>query len=142
MISMLILFIGVLTSVGAASLVYLSNAHNLVKLSFLLIFLTLAAIVYTEYQLKLGSPIYARPHGDQYYIHHYVDGATESIAFWGFNEDIGHRLYIYPYSRDDAAKMESAAAKKSSNPILGFSNGQIDGSPIDINIPNNNIVKE
>jgi hypothetical protein len=136
-----------LTSIIAVGLVtvitYRAGVSWIVKSTILMLFLTLGLVAYVDYTLNLGAPIKSKPHDDVVYIHHYIDFTSANIALWAYDDQLGHRLYVYPYTREDAATLSNAAKRNKEGRAVGISYGG-DGSPIvtDLAIPQYDEVKE
>jgi energy-coupling factor transporter transmembrane protein EcfT len=89
-------------------LIYYSKIHWIVKIFSFTLVLFLGIACFTFYQQKLGSPIKGYPTDDFLYVHHQITNNKE-IILWAFYIDkVDHKLYIFPYDRELAKKLESA----------------------------------
>jgi len=123
----LILSLVVLFAITIAFLTYRSDSHWSLKSVVLPIFLIIALLGYEHYVDHLGKPLLEKPKGDYEYHHHVVTSESNIIA-WVRNRDGEHRLYKFPYNREDAKKLEKAKqeTKRTGKPVrLKFKMGEI-----------------
>lgn len=124
-----------------AFLIYYSTIHWIFKAAGLAAFLALAVVSYEKYILELGAPIKATPEGEFEYIHHIVT-VDEMFVLWLNREGQGHRLYTYPFNREDAAEFEEAKQQGGAGgrPMLLFEQGHPSLEPLWV--PNQNVIKD
>jgi len=87
-------------------LMFYSKLGRFFKASALTLSILLGAVTQTHYVKQLGSPIEGYPSYEFLYIHHIATG--KFIKVWVWDKELGDRLYIIPYSQEDAEKLEQA----------------------------------
>ena len=96
---------GIILLLLICSLVYTSRLFFVVKLLCFPVFLGLSYMVYDHYTYYLGAPVEKDLPDEFAYRHHMLE--TETILVW-IKEDRGERLYLIPYDRELAKKLEEA----------------------------------
>ena len=87
-------------------LIYYSSLSKFIKASALTATVLLGLITQDHYTSQLGKPIEIYPDGEFVYVHHVSAG--DDIILWTWTEDVGDRLYIFPYSQETAEELEEA----------------------------------
>jgi len=108
-----VILLAILLCVFFAILAYYSKAPFFIKL------LTLPALsmflIFTIYLMiiKAGAPINKIPEGEWIYVHHTVelDNEENKVLYLWSDQEIGNRLYVMPYNRETAKKLEMAKMK-------------------------------
>ena len=101
----IIIILGITVAVFCAFAIYDSHTRSIFKAAILALVLVLGTLLYGQYILMMGKPIPARPVGEHAYIWHKIDGDM-NILLWTYDREQGDRLYIFPYEREDAVKLE------------------------------------
>ena len=109
----IVILLAVLLCIFFAILAYYSKAPFFIKLitlptlSIFLIFTIYLMII------KAGAPIAKIPDGEWLYVHHKVelDNKENKMLYIWSNQEIGNRLYVMPYNRETAKKLEIAKMK-------------------------------
>ena len=91
-------------ALSIAILLYVSQAHKIFKALALSSLIVLGLGLEAHYRDNLGAPIMGYPQGEFAYIHHQLQGQT--ILLWVYIEDIGHRLYVFPYDQETAEELK------------------------------------
>jgi len=110
-----IFIVGIFIFLLMALLTYTSRTSISIKALVLPLLLLIGILTFEHYSSLLGAPITARPVGEFAYIHHeIVDAITgnPAIVIWVFDREVGNRLYLYPYNRDDAEKLNKAQSNR------------------------------
>lgn len=124
-----LLLIGTLIAILMAVLAYTSQTHWSIKASTLPLLLIIGLLSFSYYQDMLGKPIQSRPEGEWQYMHHTIT-INENIVVWLWEEDSGHRMFEFPYNREEAKEMAKSKeeTKEGQTILLNFNSndGQID----------------
>ncbi len=133
--------IGILTALLVSFLAYWSPAHWFLKSIALMCFLMIGVVAYELFVRQMGAPIQAKPQGEYAYVWHEITNKP-SIILWAIN-DRGHRLYEYPYSREEAAMLEEIReARKDGQPPQWLTYDQPEGEDDQLMVlPHHNIIK-
>jgi hypothetical protein len=142
----LMLIIGFAIAITVAFLVYWSNAHWSIKVSVLVALLLTGVMAYENYVNSLGTPILAKPDGQVGYVYHIIGGDPAVITLWAFDTEFRHKLYQYPFTREDAKQLEEAKNRSEQGPPqqLDYESTDGVGGPglSDFPIPDENFVKD
>jgi hypothetical protein len=90
-------------------LIYYSNAHFFVK-AFTLpsVILSVAVFFYVQYYYA-GAPIHSHPTNEFEYISHRIEDKGRTVYLWVWSKEFNdHRLYVFPYDRENAKDMAKA----------------------------------
>jgi hypothetical protein len=87
-------------------LIFYSSLSKFIKAAALSVSVLLGVVTQNHYVSQLGKPIEAYPVGEFVYVHHVTVG--NDIVLWTWTEDVGDRLYSFPYSQETAEKLEEA----------------------------------
>lgn len=105
---MLIIAFFVIHAILLSVLVYQSRTNREIKIVFLSAILVSGAAALDFYKERLGAPIEGLP-TKFLYVHH--ESTAENIYVWGSVEGVGNRLYVIPFSKEVAEKLEEAEEK-------------------------------
>lgn len=128
-LAILAIALAILLGITIAFLMYFSTAHVLLKLIVFPIILATGVIVYDYYIEFLGQPVMEKPQGEYKYHHHIISG-DDTIVIWLEDIQGAHRLYKFPYDREDAKDLEEAREGKENSQegqqIVKFGDQNID----------------
>lgn len=108
-----IIFGCILLCILVALLMYWSTAPFLIKLLTLPFTISFSLFIVWQMISLMGSPLKRFPIGEFTYIHHEPLNGGKAIALWVWSERFeDFRLYLFPYDRDTAKKLQKARQKK------------------------------
>lgn len=112
----IIYILALILIVAISFLVYYSSASKYVKLGVTIAALTMAVATDHYYQQMLGMPISGYPDGEFSIVSYSINNnPTKQLVFWAttaVREKKVNRLYVIPYNREDAKKMEKMVDSK------------------------------
>lgn len=117
------LFLLVLISV----LVYTSNLKVLVKLSTLPLLLVMSLLAYGFFLEEVGKPFDHVLPKESTYVFHRVT-SEDTIVVWLREDGDNERLYVIPYTREDAKTLEEAKSKSEEGQEQTVRAGSVEGN--------------
>lgn len=111
MINMILLASSVIFAIGMSYLAYASYLNGFLKLIALPIALAITVSSIKLYYESLGKPnSFGLPEKAEYIAHRITN--QDEIVVWLITEKQGDRLYIIPYNRENAKKLQEAEEAK------------------------------
>lgn len=113
----IVLICGVLYFIIMCFLLYNSRSNSILKYAAFPVFIFTGVIVYDHYNNSLGAPIAGYPEYEFVYIHHIIQNDT--IILWTKkNDGTEDRLYVFPYSRETAKKLNQTQKATGSGKMM------------------------